>query len=163
MEEHLNLANSIYNWDASSKFRVLVFISKMQPINSKTYALAVMRLEEEKIKGRLHEFGRVFSGILKAGTQMYVFGPKHSDKKPDICTVTINDKFVFKGANNIKAISEITAGNVIDIGSLDNVILKICTISSCKHCPSFAPSKILGTGLIKVAIMPKSINRCQFW
>ena len=158
MQERINIANSIHDWDASSEAPVVAYISKMQPISSKTYALAVKRPEEEKYEGRLLGFGRVFSGVLKAGAQMYVFGPKHSDEMPDICTVTINDIFVFKGANNIKAVPEITAGNVIGIGGLDNAILKMGTISSSKHCPSFAPSKLLGTGLIKVAILPKNIK-----
>lgn len=61
---------------------------------------------------------------------MYVFGVTHSKERKDVTKVVINDIFIFMGGNNIKAVSDMGAGNIVGIGGLENILLKMGTICS---------------------------------
>jgi len=129
----------------------------MQPIDTKAYGQAIKQDSDSKESKRLIGFGRVFSGKIKKGSEMYVFGVTHSKERKDVSKHVIDDIFIFMGGNNLKAVSDMGAGNIVGIGGLDEALLKMGTISSLPECPSFAPARLLGTGLIKVAIQPKNL------
>jgi ribosome assembly protein 1 len=156
---YLHMKESIINCSNDPKDPVIVFISKMQPIDYKSYCMA-MKSEEESGKDnkKLIGFGRVFSGKLQKGKEMYVYGVNHTREKKDVTKMVLNDIFIFMGGNNLKAVSDMNAGNIVGIGGLESVLLKMGTISSSPDCPNFAPAKLLGTGLIKVAIRPKNLS-----
>ena len=152
------IKESIENWDNSDDAPVVIFISKMQPIDSKSYKIATKKDDSSTESKWLIGFGRVFSGKIKKGSEMYVLGVTHSKERKDIAKAIINDIFIFMGGNNLKAVSDMGAGNIVGIGGLDNILLKMGTICSLEECPSFAPARLLGTGLIKVSIQPKNIS-----
>lgn len=45
-------------------------------------------------------------------------------------------------AQNLEGIKEITAGNIVAIGDLDDLVFKTATVSSLATCPSFTPIQI---------------------
>lgn len=102
-------------------------------------------------------FGRIFSGTLTKGDEMYVIGANHTKKKPDIKKCAINDIFILMGGSSLKVVNHVGAGNIIGIGGLDDILYKMGTLSSVPYCPSFAPTKVLGTDLVKVAIEPTKL------
>ena len=150
------IKEGIESWDNSDDAPIVIFISKMQPIDTKSYEIATKTENKTKEHKRLIGFGRVFSGRIRKGAEMYVFGVTHSKERKDVAKVVINDIFIFMGGNNLKAVSDMGAGNIVGIGGLENILLKMGTISSLEECPSFAPARLLGTGLIKVSIQPKN-------
>jgi translation elongation factor EF-G len=130
----------------------------MQPIDAKSYAIATKRSDINENDKKLIGFGRIFSGTIKSGDEVYVLGATHSEEHKDITKIAINEIFILMGGNNLKLVEEMKAGNIVGIGGLENVLLKMGTISSSPECPSFAPAKLLGTDLIKVAIQPKNLS-----
>jgi translation elongation factor EF-G len=92
------------------------------------------------------------------GQEINVFGVTHSKTRQDVTVAVVRDILIFMGGDNLKSVSEMNAGNIVGIGGLENVVLKMGTLSSCPECPSFAPAKLLGTGLIKVAVQPKNLS-----
>ena len=55
-----------------------------------------LKIEEESGKDnkKLIGFGRVFSGKLQKGKEMYVYGVNHSKEKKDVTKMVINDIFI---------------------------------------------------------------------
>lgn len=55
------------------------------------------------------------------------------------------------GSNLIK-IDECYSGNIVGIGGLENIVIKIGTLSSSRLCPNFSKTKAISMGIVKVAI-----------
>lgn len=126
----------------------------MQPFSSRIYN-AVTRTNEQSASGqRLVAIARVYSGKLRIGSRVFVFGANHTPEKPDVTEVEIPHLFLLMG-QSLESISVVGPGCIIGIGGLENVLLKTGTISSTLECPNF--SKLFGfsNGLIKVTIEPK--------
>jgi translation elongation factor EF-G len=130
-----NLKESIENCDSSKDAPVIVYISKMQPINARSLAVATNTeiAEGDKEITKLIGFGRVFSGKLIKGQEIYVFGATHSKTRPDITVAIVKEIFIFMGGDSVKSVSDMNAGNIVGIGGLENIILKMGTLSSCKE------------------------------
>ena len=56
----------------------------MQPFASRTYDMAARSAERSSTKQRLVAIARVYSGKLKVGSHIYVFGANHSPETPDV-------------------------------------------------------------------------------
>lgn len=125
------MKESIINCSSDPKDPVVIFISKMQPIDYRSYCMAKKSEEEPgKDNKKLIGFGRVFSGKLQKGKEMYVYGVNHSKDKKEVTKMVINDIFILMGGNNLKAVSDMNAGNIVGIGGLETALLKMGTISS---------------------------------
>ena len=161
-EEFKNLnqiKEGIEKCDSSEDAPVIIYVSKMQPIDWNAYAVATENSSINQGEStRLVAFGRIFSGKIEKGKEYYIFGATHSKERKDVVKMRINDIFILMGGNSLKQVKEMNAGNIVGIGGLDDVILKMGTISSSLDCPSFTPSKLLGTGLIKVSLQPTKLS-----
>lgn len=62
------------------------------------------------------------------------------------------------GGESLKKVERISAGNVVGIGGLDDILFNMGTLSNDIQCPSFAPANLQGSGLVNVAVEPENIN-----
>lgn len=51
-----------------------------------------------------------------------------------------------------------SAGNIVAIGDLDDIVFKTATISDLEVCPSFTPIHIGSISLLKTTLMPENIE-----
>jgi ribosome assembly protein 1 len=142
------LKRAVENCDNSELAPVVIYISKMMPINSmqipdlRDQYLQQIRANPDSVASdsqSLIGFGRIFSGRIRKGGKYFVIGVKHGkDGFSDIHTVGIKHLYLFMGANLIP-MQSIPAGNIVAIGDLQNILYKTGTISSNELCPSFLP------------------------
>ena len=133
---------------------IIVYVTKMQPFASRTYNMVSRTNEQSATNQRLVAIARVYSGKLKVGSHLYVFGANHSPETPDVTEVVIPHLFLLMG-QSLEAISEVGPGCIVGIGGLEDVLLKTGTLSSTLECPNFSKLFGLSNGLIKVTIEPK--------
>nr|CAD7397519.1 unnamed protein product [Timema poppensis] len=121
-------------------------------------------------------FARVFSGILKKGQEVYVLGPKHNplvalerlkqgeeidtratvkDLKSGyyITKIVVNHLYLLMG-RELESLEEVSAGNIVGIGGLDDHVLKTATLSTTVACPSFTELTLMVVPILRVAIEP---------
>ena len=106
-----------------------------------------------------YSFGRVMSGIAKAGQQVRVLGEGYTlDDEEDMTVATIADTWIAESRYNIPT-SGVPAGNWVLLSGIDNSIVKTATVVPLKL-PSdedayiFKPLKHLTESIFKVAIEP---------
>ena len=116
---------------------IVVYVSKMQPFNSRLYDIATRSAERSATSLRLIAISRVYSGRLKVGSKVFVFGANHSDETPDVTEVEIPHLFLLMGPT-LNPIAEAGPGCVVGIGGFEDFLLKTGTISSVNDCPNFS-------------------------
>lgn len=79
---------------------------------------------------------------------------KHSDTKRDVQQFVVNEIFILMGGENLKKVDKVSAGNVVGIGGLDDIVYNMGTLSDWEYCPSFAKASLQGSGLVKAAVEP---------
>lgn len=101
----------------------------MQPFSSRIYDMAVRASEKSQTAQRLIAVARVYSGVLKTGAKVFVFGANHSAETPDMTEVVIPHIFLLMG-QQINLIEEAGPGCIVGIGGLEEILLKTGTICS---------------------------------
>jgi|LauGreDrversion4_2_1035121.scaffolds.fasta_scaffold82543_2 translation elongation factor EF-G len=101
----------------------------MQPFSSRLYDITTRSLVKSPTQNRLVAVARVFSGQVSVGQKVYVLGPHHSPESPEITETVIQHLFLLMGST-FSLIHTATAGCVIGIGGLDDIIIKSGTITS---------------------------------
>lgn len=101
---------------------------------------------------------RVYSGTMRVGSRVHVFGANHSPETPDVTEVEIPHLFLLMG-QQLEPISQVGPGCIIGIGGLENILLKTGTLSSTLECPNFSKLYGLSKGLIKVTIEPEILTQ----
>ncbi|KAL9009122.1 MAG: hypothetical protein Q9180_009430, partial [Flavoplaca navasiana] len=106
-----------------------------------------------------YSFGRVMSGIARAGQQVRVLGEGYTlDDEEDMTIATIADTWIAESRYNIPT-GGVPAGNWVLLSGIDNSIVKTATVVPLKL-PSdedayiFKPLKHLTESIFKVAIEP---------
>lgn len=107
-------------------------------------------------------FGRVFSGVLRAGQSVYVLGPKHDprDRGPSgrlhvtVCEVT--GLYLMMGRRDLVSTPEVHAGCVCCIDGLHGRVLKCATLASTPDCTSFAALPMQAAPVVRVAVEPEN-------
>jgi translation elongation factor EF-G len=144
-EELKKLREAVERCDNSPDAPLVIYISKMINIpkeNINEHGLINPGSINYDIQ--FTGFARVFSGVLKRGTEVYIISSKTkgddvvSDVKYEVSTAKI-DTIYIQMSQYLEGVSEVPAGNCVGIGDLDNVLYKTATVSSCKICPSFSP------------------------
>uniref|UniRef100_A0A1E1XEZ5 Ribosome assembly protein 1 n=1 Tax=Amblyomma aureolatum TaxID=187763 RepID=A0A1E1XEZ5_9ACAR len=116
-------------------------------------------------------FGRVFSGTLKRGQQVYVLGPKHDPAKFLEKAVTINpalrlkdlgpeehvtvatvEKLYLLMGRELEKLDCVPAGNILGIGGLEEHVVRTATLSSSVACAPFADMRGPVTPILRVAV-----------
>ena len=106
-----------------------------------------------------HSFGRVMSGIARAGTQVRVLGEGYTiDDEEDMTLATISDTWIAESRYNIPT-SGVPAGNWVLLGGVDNSIVKTATLVPAKldgneEVYIFKPLKHFTESVFKVAVEP---------
>jgi len=102
-------------------------------------------------------FGRVFSGTLKKGQEVYVLGPKYNplDQTQHFTKVKVEALFLLMG-RDLEELDEVPAGNLFGILGLGDIILKTATISTTLDCPSFGQLHFEVSPILRVALEPKN-------
>jgi len=54
---------------------------------------------------------------------------KHSDTKRDVQQFVVNEIFILMGGENLKKVDKVSAGNVVGIGGLDDIVYNMGTLS----------------------------------
>lgn len=106
-------------------------------------------------------FARVFSGVLRPDSPVFVLGPKYSPLAPSagdcahVSQVASPMPLYMMMGRELSPLLEARAGNVIGIGRLASHVLKTATLASTPACPSLSPMTFQTTPLVRVAIEPK--------
>ncbi len=106
-----------------------------------------------------YSFGRVMSGIAKAGQQVRVLGENYTiDDEEDMTLATISDTWIASSRYNIPT-SGVPAGNWVLLSGVDNSIVKTATIVSTRFPENedpyiFKPLKHFTESVFKVAVEP---------
>ena len=106
-----------------------------------------------------YSFGRVMSGIAKAGQQVRVLGEGYSiDDEEDMTLSTIQDTWIAESRYNIPT-SGVPAGNWVLLSGIDNSIVKTATLVPPKleddeDAYIFKPIKHFTESVFKVAVEP---------
>uniref|UniRef100_A0A224YY67 Ribosome assembly protein 1 n=1 Tax=Rhipicephalus zambeziensis TaxID=60191 RepID=A0A224YY67_9ACAR len=121
-------------------------------------------------------FGRVFSGTLKRGQQVYVLGPKHDPAKflekavtvdparrlkdlgpEEHVTVATIEKLYLLMGRELEQLECVPAGNILGIGGLEEHVARTATLSSCTACAPFADMRGPVTPILRVALEPRRL------
>lgn len=95
---------------------------------------------------------RVYSGTVTTGQKVFVLGPKHTPETPDITETTIQHLFLLMGSA-FNLIEQASAGCIIGIGGLDDILIKTGTITSNPDfCPNLSRVQGLSMGLVRVSV-----------
>ena len=145
---------------------------------TKTEVEPIQPEEEEEIKQEFLAFARVFSGTLKKGQTLFILSPKHNSEdfigknidlnssieeiaaiSKHVIKFTVNDIYLMMG-RELELIDQVPCGNIVAIGSLENLVLKSATLSNTLFCPSFTSMYLQTSPIVRVAIEPK--NPCNY-
>lgn len=74
-----------------------MYVTKMQPFSSRIYNVASRSNEQILTSQRLVAIARVYSGKLRKGSRVFVFGANHSPETPDVTEVEIPHLFLLMG------------------------------------------------------------------
>ncbi|OAG29677.1 elongation factor 2 [Nematocida displodere] len=133
---------AIKNTDASEEAPVIMYVSKMIPQGT----------------GRFIAFGRVFSGVLKTGSPLYVQGPEYEPgKSKDPKSKIVSRVFLMMG-RAAPEIKQCPAGNIIGILGVDSEIQKTATLSSMKGSYNIKTMKFSVSPVVRYSIFPKNTS-----
>ncbi|XP_037563174.1 elongation factor-like GTPase 1 isoform X2 [Dermacentor silvarum] len=135
-----------------------------------------MPQESDEDNSTFIAFGRVFSGTLKRGQQVYVLGPKHDPVKflekavtvdpalrlkdlgpEEHVTVATVEKLYLLMGRELEQLNCVPAGNILGIGGLEEHVLRTATLSSCAACAPFADMRGPVTPILRVALEPRRL------
>ena len=134
------ISEAIRNCDPNGP--LMVYISKMVP---------------DKDKVKFYAFGRVFSGTVRPGQKVNIYGLGY-EKGNNIDTamnITVQRTYVMM-ANKMKQIDSCPSGNTVCIGGIDSYLLKSGTISTVPNVHPFYKMKFSVSPVVRVAVQPKN-------
>ena len=155
-EELDEVERAVRECDAGETAPTLVYVSKMVAVP----ASALPRSPGEPGPSNPNEerflaFGRVFSGTLHAGKQVYVLPSTYNpaDGGSQKQTATATSLYLMMG-RGLERLTSVPAGNVLAIGGLGHAILKSATLSSTPACRPLAPLLFQSAAIVRVAVEP---------
>lgn len=112
--------------------------------------------------GRFYAFGRIFSGTLRPGQKVTVLDSNYEyGSTKDIFTNKSVQRVVqFIGAK-IEAQEEVTAGNIVAIQGIDNVMTKSGTVTTLDMCYPIKTIKFTVSPVVQVSVKPKNGSELQ--
>merc|ERR1719492_429990 len=107
-------------------------------------------------KGRFIAFGRVFSGTIKTGQQVRIYGPDYEfGKKRDLYVKKIQRTLLMMG-RYVEQLADCPCGNMVGLVGVDQYILKSGTITTDENARPFNTMKFSVSAVVQVAVEPKS-------
>lgn len=105
-------------------------------------------------------FARVFSGVLRAGQNMFVISGLYDPTDSKLDTKTLQESRVealyMMMGRGLEPRASASAGNVVAIRGLGQDILKTATLSSTPYCWPFQSMNFQAAPIVRVAIEPKN-------
>ncbi|GAB4820198.1 hypothetical protein N2152v2_007244 [Parachlorella kessleri] len=106
---------------------------------------------------RFLAFGRVFSGVLRAGQAVHVLHATYNPADPatgaEAQAVALGALYLMMG-RGLERLQEVPAGNVLAVAGLDLAILKSATVASSPLCRPLAPMLFQSAPIVRVAVEP---------
>jgi ribosome assembly protein 1 len=119
--------------------------------------------DESENENILIGLARIYSGTVKVGQEVYVYGPKYDPAYPDlhISRAKIERLFLIMG-KGLEDLSEVPAGNIFGILGIQKYVFKTATLSSSLNCPIISrfffsfyfSSKGQANAILRVAVEP---------
>jgi elongation factor 2 len=134
-------ALAIKNCD--EKGPLMLYVSKMVPTSD---------------KGRFYAFGRVFSGIVRAGMKVRIQGPNYVPGKKDDLFVKNIQRTVLMMGRTVEAIEDCPCGNIIGLVGIDQFLLKSGTITTNDNAHNLKVMKFSVSPVVQVAVDVKNAN-----
>ncbi|KAJ3334461.1 Elongation factor 2 [Gonapodya sp. JEL0774] len=134
-------AEGIRNCDP--KAPLMVYISKMVPTSD---------------KGRFYAFGRVFSGVIKAGMKVRIQGPNYTPGKKDDLFIKAVQRTVLMMGRSVEPVEDVPAGNTVGLVGIDQFLLKSGTISTSENAHNLKVMKFSVSPVVQVAVDVKNAN-----
>lgn len=107
-------------------------------------------------KGRFYSFGRVFSGVVGAGTKVRMLGPNYkAGSKYDVYEDSVSRTVLMMGRET-KFIPDVPAGNLCSLVGVDKYITKTGTITTSKEAHNIRNMKYSVSPVVRVAVKPKN-------
>lgn len=107
-------------------------------------------------KGRFIAFGRVFSGTVKTGQTVRIYGPDYvPGKKRDLYVKKIQRTLLMMG-RYVEQLADCPCGNLVGLVGVDQYILKTGTITTDENAKAFNTMKFSVSAVVRVAVEPKS-------
>ncbi|KAI5132383.1 elongation factor 2 [Nematocida ausubeli] len=121
---------------------VIMYVSKMIPQGS----------------GRFIAFGRVFSGVIRAGMPLYVQGPDYEPGKGKELKAKVVTKVLLMMGRTVEEVNSCPAGNIVGILGVDSEIQKTATLSSGKGSFNIKTMKFTVSPVVRYSIFPKNTS-----
>ncbi|KAH9386515.1 elongation factor 2 [Nematocida major] len=135
-----DFCTAIKTSDASEEAPVMMYVSKMIPQGS----------------GRFIAFGRVFSGVVRAGMPLYVQGPDYEPGKGKELKPRIVTKVLLMMGRAVEEVNSCPAGNIVGILGVDADIQKTATLSSARGSFNIKTMKFSVSPVVRYSIFPKN-------
>lgn len=120
---------------------LMLFISKMIPTSD---------------AGRFYAFGRVFSGIVKAGSKVRIMGPNYKPgSKTDLYIKNIQRTVLMMGGK-VETVPDVPCGNTVALIGVDQFLTKQGTISTSEVAHNIRVMKYSVSPVVRVAVEPVS-------
>jgi elongation factor 2 len=120
---------------------LMMYVSKMVPTSD---------------KGRFYAFGRVFSGVIKAGQKVRIMGPNYKPGgKTDLFLKSVQRTVIMMG-RYVEAIEDCPCGNTIALVGVDAFLQKSGTITTSEVAHNFKTMKFSVSPVVRVAVEAKN-------
>lgn len=120
---------------------VMIYVSKMVPTSD---------------QGKFFAFGRIFSGTVETGQEVYVLGANYDrEAKKDIYKKKVQKIVVMMG-KKAESVTSAQCGNIIAISGLDDCLIKTGTVTSSQNASAIKTMKYTVNPIVKVSVKPKN-------
>lgn len=120
---------------------LMLYIAKMVPTSE---------------NGRFYAYGRVFSGVVKTGGTVRIYGPDYiPGKKTDLFIKKVQRTVLMMG-RYVEQIADCPAGNVVGLVGIDNFLVKSGTLTTLEEAHPFHTMKFSVSPVVRVAVEPKN-------
>lgn len=147
---------AVASCSAEESAPTVVYVSKMVAVP----ANALPRVPGEPgpadpLEERFLAFGRVFSGVVRAGQSVQVLPATYNPAAPgsEHSQATVTALYLMMG-RGLEWLSSVSAGNVLALAGLDTSILKSATVASTPLCRPLAPLLFQSAPIVRVAVEP---------
>jgi elongation factor 2 len=120
---------------------LMMYVSKMVPTSD---------------KGRFYAFGRVFSGVIKAGQKVRIMGPNYvPGKKEDLFVKSVQRTVIMMG-RYVEPVEDCPCGNTIGLVGVDQFLQKSGTLTTSEVAHNIKTMKFSVSPVVRVAVEPKN-------
>uniref|UniRef100_A0A6B2KY02 Tr-type G domain-containing protein n=1 Tax=Arcella intermedia TaxID=1963864 RepID=A0A6B2KY02_9EUKA len=110
---------------------------------------------------RFYAFGRIFSGTISSGQEVYIFGPNYVVGEKKDCFVKRIPGLVLMMGSKTENVSSVSCGNTVAIQGLEKILVKSGTITSDPTASPITPMKFSVSPIVQRAICPNNLAQLK--